>query len=168
MGARGTAELPRKYRVNGRKLVTAAAVIGVAMLGLLVEAWTEEDFPAWLRWLLSVLALAMAGTLATVPRTATMADRTGLTVQGPIRTRRLAWSEIEDIRAEPLRAPAIGARPSLTPSMLMYAYPADGRRRLLLMNLNDLHHDVDRELAVLRAAWTELRDAGPSGGAPRR
>ncbi|MFF1341321.1 hypothetical protein ACFVYT_25935 [Streptomyces sp. NPDC058290] len=35
-----------------------------------------------------------------------------------------------------------------------------GGRRLMLLHLNDMYYDVDREIGVLRAAWTELRDAG--------
>ncbi|WP_405701405.1 PH domain-containing protein [Streptomyces sp. NBC_00069] len=153
----GAQDLPREYRAGGRKAAVALTVLGLMTLGWLVEAWTEELIPYWAKLLSSAVALFVAGIVVTVPRSGTSADRTGLKVKGPLRTRRLAWSEIQDIEARPVGGASLGE--GLVPTVITYAYRAGGRR-LTLLHLNDMYYDVDREVGVLRAAWTELRDAG--------
>ncbi|MFF1490552.1 PH domain-containing protein [Streptomyces sp. NPDC058304] len=125
-------------------------------LGWLVEAWTEELIPYWAKLLSSAVALFVVGIAVTLPRSGTSADRTGLKVKGPLRTRRLAWSEIQDIKAQSIGGSSRGE--GLVPTVVTYAYRAGGRR-LMLLHLNDMYYDIDREVGVLRAAWAELRDA---------
>lgn len=45
-----------------------------------------------------------------------------------------------------------------TPGVVVYAYGRDGRKVLLLF-VDEQHGDVGREIAVLTAAWQELRGA---------
>ncbi|MEV6957520.1 PH domain-containing protein [Streptomyces sp. NPDC051183] len=37
-----------------------------------------------------------------LPRTGTTVDRSGIEIRGPLRTRRLAWAEIQDIATSPV------------------------------------------------------------------
>ncbi|MER5731274.1 PH domain-containing protein [Streptomyces sp. NPDC002138] len=130
---------------------------------LLFVLWTEEIFPSWMKLGLSVLIpLLLAVFAVRVPRSGTLVDRTGIRIRGISRTRRLAWEEVQDIRSEPLRGADLSA---FLPEAVAYAYLAGGRRKLLL-HVNNEGYDMDHEIAVMRAAWAELRGTGSVPEAP--
>ncbi|MEV6978525.1 PH domain-containing protein [Kitasatospora sp. NPDC093806] len=146
MGA--TQELPRRYRADGRQLGLVLLVLGLKTLLVLFIVWTD-DFPRWVQLLTTTAVLLFdLAVLAAVPWSGTYADHAGLRSRGFLRTRRLAWSQIADIRSEPMGHGSL-------PSVVAYAYPTTGRR-MLLVHLNDQHLDspaqVEREVNALRAA----------------
>ncbi|MFE9882632.1 PH domain-containing protein [Streptomyces sp. NPDC005784] len=151
----GAQELPREYRAGKRK-TTPTLITMVCMTALLlIPTWTIA-FPLWLKLLVTVaVPLFVAAVAAVLPRTGTVVDRTGIRIQGPLRTHQLAWADIQDIRTERLPAEAEGK--DWMPNVISYVYLSDGRRKLLI-HVNDLHTDLDREIGVLRSAWSELRD----------
>ncbi|MFB7983984.1 PH domain-containing protein [Streptomyces vinaceus] len=153
--APGSGGLPREYRMSRRRRNGILAILVAKTAVLLLAVWTEDIPPFWFQLGLSVL---MAPTLIVfivrVPRSATLVDNTGIRVRGITRTRRVAWEEVQDIRAEPVP----GSDGGLTPRVVAYAYLTGGRRTLL-KHLDDKDYDVDREIAVLRAARSELRGA---------
>ncbi|MFD3550381.1 PH domain-containing protein [Streptomyces sp. NPDC058655] len=159
----GIQALPRQYRVHGRKMASVLAVFGVAVLGFLVGIWAAEDpVTHQVKVLVSLVTLlffaAVAGTL---PRTGTTVDRSGIQIRGPLRTRRLAWEEIQDITTRPLTSTS-----SVIPDTVVYADLTDGRRKLLI-HLNDLHvTDFDDEIAILQTVCRELGGTDPSHPAP--
>ncbi|MGW4898616.1 PH domain-containing protein [Kitasatospora sp. NPDC004240] len=98
------------------------------------------------------------------PRTGTSADGTGIQVRGLVRTRRLAWADVEDIRAEGVSS--AGDR-TVMPEVAVYAHLSGGRR-VRLVHVNDLHLGsrvrVESEVAALREARAELCGAGKVSG----
>ncbi|MET8546373.1 PH domain-containing protein [Kitasatospora sp. NPDC004799] len=164
MGAR---ELPRTYRANRRKANASVIFMGCAAIPFVITAWTQEIFPHWVKLLVSVATLLLVVAVAvTLPWSGTWVDGAGIRVRGLLRTRRLSWADIEDIRTKPLR-PSPGNQPFM-PKMVAYAYLSSGRR-VLLVHVNDLHlgsrFQVEWEIGVLRAALAELRDKDPVQGA---
>ncbi|MFJ3780052.1 PH domain-containing protein [Streptomyces sp. NPDC090075] len=85
-------------------------------------------------------------------RCSTAADIKAIHVRGMIRRRRLAWEDVQDIQAEATHAE------SPSPGVVVYVYGRDGRR-VQLPFVDDLHVDVEWELAMLMTAWQELRGA---------
>lgn len=155
----GMQELPRQYRVGGRRAVGVLATFGIAMVGFLVVTWTaEEPITDQVKLLVSMVTLlAFAAVAVALPRTGTTVDRSGIQIRGPLRTHRLAWAEIRDIATSP-----VASSSGSMPDTVTYACLSDGRRKLLI-HLNDLHvTDFDHEISVLRAVCTELGDTGPA------
>ncbi|MFF2792638.1 hypothetical protein ACFVT6_38850 [Streptomyces sp. NPDC058049] len=73
----------------------------------------------------------------------------------------MAWEDVQDIRAEPVR----GSDGGFIPRVVVYAYLTGGRRKLL-KHLDDKEYDVDREIAVPRAARAELRGTDTAPDVP--
>ncbi|MGW6914669.1 hypothetical protein ACWGB8_12760 [Kitasatospora sp. NPDC054939] len=120
---------------------------------LMSFVWVESDLlgiPDWVKILTTVAAFLFDATvLLLLPASGTYVDRDGIRVR-VLRTRRLAWAKIEDIRIEPM--PALSKNSGVTPNVVVYAYLTTGRR-VLLAHLNDLHQDslfrVEREVEFL-------------------
>ncbi|MFD9009635.1 PH domain-containing protein [Streptomyces sp. NPDC059552] len=149
----GAGGLPREYRMDrGRRRVLMALLAAKAAL-LMFMVWTEDIPPLWFQIGLSALmALLLIVFVVRTPRSATLVDSTGIRIRGLTRTRRVAWEEVREIRAQPLR----GSDGGIAPRMIAYVYPTNGRRKLL-RNLDDHGYDVEREVALLRAALAEHR-----------
>lgn len=83
----------------------------------------------------------------------TIADIKAIHARGMVKRRRLAWEDIQDIRAEvnPASAMQSGA-----PNVLVHAYGRDGTK-VLLPFVDDIHVNVERELGLLHDSWVELR-----------
>ncbi|MFF3675830.1 PH domain-containing protein [Streptomyces sp. NPDC002120] len=161
--APGGGGLPREYRMSRGRRSTFLAILVAKTAVLLFTVWTEDIPPFWFQLGFSVLmAATLIVLIVRVPRSATLVDNTGIRVRGITHTRRVAWEDVQDIRAEPLR----GSDGDLTPRVVAYAYLTDGRRRLL-NHLDDKGYHVDREIAALRAARAELRgtDTTPDASA---
>ncbi|MFH9723046.1 PH domain-containing protein [Streptomyces sp. NPDC017254] len=111
--------------------------------------------------------VALLGWLVLAARNcATSADLKGIRVRGMVKNRRLAWEDIHDIRAVPNPGAGMGQG---QPGTISFMYRRDGSR-VQLMYVDDNNVAVAREIAVLRAAWEELRGAHwtPGAGADRR
>ncbi|MFD3472488.1 PH domain-containing protein [Streptomyces sp. NPDC058682] len=150
--APGSGGLPREYRMSrGRRNGLLAVLVAKAAL-LLFMVWSEDIPPFWLQLGTSVLVVpTVIVCFVRVPRTATLIDSAGIRVRGITHTRRVAWEDVQDIRAEPVR----GSDGSFVPRVVVYAYLTVGGRKLL-KHVDDQEYDVDREIAVLRAAWAGL------------
>ncbi|MEU9108224.1 hypothetical protein AB0D54_28625 [Streptomyces xanthophaeus] len=163
----GVQALPREYRIKSGRTTVVLVVMGVGFFGALAPVWSDGAIAGWVRLLVTGGLLALfAWLLFAARRCATSVDLKGIRVRTLVRTRRLAWAEVQDIRAVPNPSAAMAAG---APKVIAYAYDDRGRR-LQLMYVDDIHVDVDREVAVIRAAWAELRGAGwePSAQAGRR
>ncbi|MFI1652333.1 PH domain-containing protein [Streptomyces avidinii] len=158
----GAGGLPRAYRMSrGRRNGLMAVLVAKTAL-LLFMVWSEDIPPFWFQLGLSVLmALIVIVFLVRVPRSATLVDSTGIRIRGITRTRRVAWEDVREIRAEPLR----GSNGGLVPRVLAYVHLTGGGRRLL-KHLDDTSYDVDREIAALSAARAGLRDTDTAPDAP--
>ncbi|QQM46220.1 PH domain-containing protein [Streptomyces liliifuscus] len=130
-------------------------VIGLGTLSVLAALWGAE-VPASLRYPFLAAWVALMGWLfyATL-RCSTTADIKAIHARGMVKRRRLAWEDIQDIRAEvnPASAMQSGA-----PNVLVHAYGRDGSK-VLLPFVDDLHVNVERELGLLLDSWSELRGA---------
>ncbi|MCX4808580.1 hypothetical protein OG594_44575 [Streptomyces sp. NBC_01214] len=155
--APGSGGLPREYRMSrGRRNGLLAVLVAKAAL-LLFMVWSEDIPPFWLQLGTSVLVVpTVIVCFVRVPRTATLIDSAGIRVRGITHTRRVAWEDVQDIRAEPVR----GSDGSFVPRVVVYAYLTVGGRKLL-KHVDDQEYDVDREIAVLRAAWAGLHRRTP-------
>ncbi|ROQ93729.1 PH (Pleckstrin Homology) domain-containing protein [Streptomyces sp. 2132.2] len=158
--ALGSEGLPREYRMSrGRRNGILAIVVAKSAL-LLFTVWTEDIPPFWFQLGLSVLVVpTLIVFIVRVPQSATLVDNAGIRVRGITRTRRVAWEDVQDIRAEPVP----GSDGGFTPRVVAYAYLTGGRRTLL-KHLDDKDYDVDREIAALRGAQAELRSTDTTPG----
>ncbi|WP_329281598.1 PH domain-containing protein [Streptomyces sp. NBC_00691] len=159
--------LPREYRIRSGRLAAVYLAAGVGLPTAGLPIWTEEDIPGWVRTLGTLLLLALLGWLVLAARSSsTSADLKGIRVRGMVRSRRLAWEDIHDLRAVPNPSAAMGQG---QPRIISYMYGRDGRR-VQLMYLDDNHVAVDREIAALRVAWERHRGDGwsPNAAADRR
>ncbi|MFB6618474.1 hypothetical protein ACIGFK_29320 [Streptomyces sp. NPDC085524] len=156
--------LPREYR-HGR---SGSALVWVALGGgavtLLVPLWTSS-FPGQVKVLGTGLVLVLGGwALAARRRQFTRVDLKGISRANGLRSRRLAWNDLHDIRtmAVPQGGPG--------PTTVTYAYRTDGSR-LLLPCVDDVELPaVEQEVLVLRSLLVELRgtDWTPDPRAGRR
>ncbi|MEU9301724.1 PH domain-containing protein [Streptomyces sp. NPDC048269] len=163
----GVQALPRDYRIKPGRTAVLLGVMGVGSLAVLTPVWSEEAIPGWVKSLVTGGLLAFFGWLVIAARRCvTSVDLKGIRVRTLVRTRRLAWEDVQDIRAVPNPSASMAAN---APKVIAYAYGADGKR-VQLMYVDDIHVAVDREIAVIRAAWAELRGEGwePSADAERR
>ncbi|MFD3720085.1 PH domain-containing protein [Streptomyces sp. NPDC058674] len=152
--------LPRRYRTTTRKTVTVAWLAGLAIAAFLLKTWIEP-FPLWLQTTTTIVCAAVyVFALCVAPRTFTNVDGEGICLRAVVRTRRLGWADIYDIRTVTPPSPSVGER--ATPARVVYAYRSDGRR-VLLPNLdpNELGEErFSREAAALRALLEERRAPG--------
>ncbi|MFE6488837.1 PH domain-containing protein [Streptomyces sp. NPDC057757] len=129
-------------------------VIGAGTLAMVVALLPDDDLPATFTYPFLLAWVALMGWLfhATL-RCSTTADVKALHARGMIRRRRLAWEDIQSIRAElnPASAMQSGA-----PNVLVHAYDRNGAK-VLLPYVDDLHVNVEREVGLLLEVWEELR-----------
>ncbi|MGW6823314.1 PH domain-containing protein [Streptomyces sp. NPDC055005] len=146
--------LPREYRVRSEQMAGVYVAVGIGTPGVLLTVLNMENTPAWVKSLVVALVLAFFGWLVVAAkRCSTSADLEGIRVRRFTGTRRLAWAEVQDIRAAPNPSAHTAKN---QPTVLSYAYD-DAGRRVQLMYVDDNHVDVAREVGALRAAWEELR-----------
>ncbi|MEV6682835.1 PH domain-containing protein [Streptomyces erythrochromogenes] len=152
--------LPREYRMSRRRRNGLTALLVVKTAVLVLAVWSEDIPPLWFQVGLSVLApLIVLVFIVRMPRCGTVVDSTGISIRGITRTRRVAWEDVQEIRAEPLR----GSDGGLAPRVLAYVYLTGGGRKVLLY-LDDKGYDVDREVAALDVARALRR--GRRGAVP--
>ncbi|MGI5455763.1 PH domain-containing protein [Streptomyces sp. CA-249302] len=146
--------LPREYRMKRNRMLAFLWAIAAGTLTVLAPLMTDDDLSASVAYPLAIVWVAFMGWLfyATL-RCSTSADIKAIHVRGMLRRRRLAWEDIQDIRAE--ANPAAGMQSGVA-DVLVHAYGRDGSK-VLLPFVDDLHVDVERELGVLLTAWEELR-----------
>ncbi|MFD3589339.1 PH domain-containing protein [Streptomyces sp. NPDC058683] len=148
--------LPREYRMTRQRMLTFLVVIAVGTLSLLGGLLTADDLSAGFTYPFAVAWLALMGWLFySTLRCSTRVDIKAIHVRGMVRRRRLAWADIQDIKAE---ASLAGAVQKGAASVLVHAYGRDGSK-VLLPFLDDVHVNVEYELGVLLEAWAELRGA---------
>ncbi|MGW6838507.1 PH domain-containing protein [Streptomyces sp. NPDC054949] len=146
--------LPREYRVRSEQMAGVYVAVGIGTPGVLLTVLNMENTPGWVKSLVVALVLAFFGWLVVAAkRCSTSADLKGIRVRRFTGTRRLAWEEVQDIRAAPNPSAHTAKN---QPTVISYAYD-DAGRRVQLMYVDDNHVDVAREVDALRAAWEELR-----------
>ncbi|MFB7282465.1 PH domain-containing protein [Streptomyces hydrogenans] len=149
--------LPRTYRISPGRITGVLVATGLALPAALIPILADDLMPGWAKGLTVALLLAFVGWMVFAARhLSTSADLKGIRVRGYVRDRRIAWEDIQDIRAVP--NPGAGMARG-APDMISYAYRRDGRR-LQLFYVDDNHVRVDQEIGALRAAWEELRGEG--------
>ncbi|MFF6789100.1 PH domain-containing protein [Streptomyces filamentosus] len=150
----GSSALPRTYRISpGRTRGMIGAIAFSLLLGG-IPMLVQDGVPGWVRWLVLALLVAFAGWGVHAARQlSTSADLKGIRVRGFVRDRRIAWEDVQDIRAVP--NPGAGMAQG-QPQTISYVYGRDGSR-LQLFYVDDNHVRVEREVDALRAAWEELR-----------
>ncbi|MFK3735147.1 PH domain-containing protein [Streptomyces sp. NPDC088090] len=159
--------LPRTYRIRPGRMTAVYVAAGLGLPGALLPVYAEESAPGWVKWLLTWVVLGLLGWIVVAARNlSTTADGRGIHVRGFVRRRRIAWADVQDIRAVPNPSAGMGQG---QPQVISYAYGRDGRR-LQLFYVDDNHVPVEREIEVLRAAWERLRgeDWTEDAGAARR
>ncbi|MFJ6410960.1 PH domain-containing protein [Streptomyces hydrogenans] len=149
-----SSSLPRTYRIKPGKMTAVYIAAGLGLPAALIPLYGEESIPGWVKWLVTWAVLGFVGWIAyAARRLSTTADRQGIRVRGFFRQRRIAWADVQDIRAVPNPSAAMGQG---QPQVISYAYGRDGRR-VQLYYLDDHHVHVEREIEALRAAWQRLR-----------
>ncbi|MFB4318396.1 hypothetical protein [Actinomadura sp. 21ATH] len=137
----------REYRHAGDGwlwVALASPFLGgvVLVVGIALEDGVPIIVPLAVGAALAALFLFVV-RLVTV--TATISDRTHLTVRGPFRDRATAWPDVQGIEIEENQGEA--------PGKVAVLYDAAGRRRTL-PHLNDRGTvDLPREVAALREVW---------------
>ncbi|MFG2621888.1 PH domain-containing protein [Streptomyces sp. NPDC048507] len=153
--------LPRRYRTKTNRAFTLAWALGIPMGAFLLKVWTES-FPYALQ--LSTTVVCAAGFLLvlwTSPRGFTCADEQGISRRAFLRTERLDWADVYDIRTVAMPASTVGRFGRMQPDQA-YAYRADGRRVLLpYLNAQELGEaEFPGEMAVLRSMLADRRADG--------
>lgn len=148
--------LPREYRIGRGRTTGIVVAVSLACVPGVLALLLTDDFSAEVKWSVLLPLLALFAWLVTAStRARTTADLKGIRIRGFLGTRRLSWPEIQDIRVE-INPGAVLQENAAQPNFVSYAYRADGKR-LQLMYLDDATVNLEREVAVLRAAWEELR-----------
>ncbi|MFD9570774.1 PH domain-containing protein [Streptomyces sp. NPDC059982] len=146
--------LPRDYRIRSQQTSAVYVAVGIGTPGTVLSVITLDGVPGGVKLLLIVAVLALFGWLVWASKhCATSADLKGIRVRRFTGSRRLAWEDVQEIRAVPNPSAAMAKN---QPRTISYAYDATGRR-VQLMYVDDNHVDVAREIALIRAAWEELR-----------
>ncbi|MEU8775020.1 PH domain-containing protein [Streptomyces sp. NPDC048606] len=146
--------LPREYRVHARQMTAVYVAVGIGTPGVALSVMNLDDAPGGVKALVMAVILVFFGWLVWASkRCSTSADLQGIRVRRFTRSRRLAWEDVQDIRAVPHPGAALAGS---GPNLVSYAYDSTGRR-LRLVYVDDDHVDVRREVDALRAAWEELR-----------
>ncbi|MER5400283.1 PH domain-containing protein [Streptomyces sp. NPDC002599] len=153
MGA-GYERLPREYRLKRSRMRLFLWVIALGTVSVALTLLSADDLPTSFTYPFLVAWVALMGWLfyATL-RCSTTADLKAIHVRAMVRRRRLAWEDIQGIRAELNPGAALQQN---APGVLVYAFGRDGKK-VLLPFLDDLHVNVEREVTVLLEAWEELR-----------
>ncbi|MCF3182358.1 PH domain-containing protein [Streptomyces polychromogenes] len=150
----GAEMLPRDYRIRSQQMTAVYVAVGVGLPGIALSVLNLDDVPGSVKLAVMAAVLLLFGWLVWASkRCATSADLKGIRVRRFTGSRRLAWEDIQEIRAA--RNPSAGMGQN-QPALISYAYDGEGRR-VQLMYVDDNHVDVEREIAALRAAWEELR-----------
>ncbi|MET9606332.1 PH domain-containing protein [Streptomyces sp. NPDC006512] len=150
----GAGLLPRDYRVRAERMTGAYTAVGIGAPGVLLSVLTMEHVAPGVKPLIAAPVLALFGWLVWASRRcSTLLDRDGIRVRRLTGSRRLAWADVQEIRAAP-RPGAAAAKGR--PPALAYAHDRAGRR-LRLVCVDDGHVDVAREVALIRTVWRELR-----------
>lgn len=146
--------LPREYRLKRSRMRLFLWVITAGTVSVALALLSADDLPTSFTYPFLVAWVALMGWLfyATL-RCSTTADLKAVHVRAMVRRRRLAWEDIQDIRGELNPGAALHEH---APDVLVYAFGRDGKK-VLLPFLDDLHVNVEREVAVLLEAWEELR-----------
>ncbi|WP_371677339.1 PH domain-containing protein [Streptomyces sp. NBC_01276] len=148
--------LPRDYRIRSQQMSAVYVAVGIGTPGVVLSVLNLDDVPAGVKLLLIAVVLVLFGWLVWASkRCATSVDLKGVRVRRFTGSRRLAWEEIQEIRALP--NPSAGMNKN-QPGVISYVYDSAGRR-VQLMYVDDNHVDVAREIGLMRAAWEELRGA---------
>lgn len=146
--------LPLEYRMSSGRLRLLITMILLATPAALLPLLMIEEIPTGIRTVVSLAVVALFGWLVYGSRrSATTADIKAIGVRGFFRRRRVAWEDIQDIRAELNPAAAMQ---SAAPNYITFVYGRDGRK-LQLPYVDDQHVSMEREMALLLDIWTELR-----------
>ncbi|WP_406836196.1 PH domain-containing protein [Streptomyces sp. AHU1] len=150
----GYERLPREYRLKRSRMRLFLWVIAMGTVSVALTLLSADDLPTSFTYPFLALWVALMGWLfhATL-RCSTTADLKAIHVRAMFKRRRLAWEDVQGIRAE--RNPGAALQEN-APDVLVYAFGRNGRK-VLLPFLDDLHVNVEREVAVLLEAWEELR-----------
>ncbi|MER5529666.1 PH domain-containing protein [Streptomyces sp. NPDC002677] len=122
----------REYRKRRRPPGSYFFLLGAVLLNALLQTgrfFGDDGDRHW--WgppfIMLLIAVTLARVLLEQYRAYTRVTSAGITARGPLRTRTWAWSEVYDIRVEPV--PPGSGRDG--PQWLTYLYDFDGRRFLL-------------------------------------
>lgn len=149
----GYDSLPREYRMRRSRRLLFLWLIFASTLSVPGGMLADDDVSVSVAVPFTIAWVTFMGWLFYAAlRCSTAADIKAIHVRGMVRRRRLAWADVQDIKAEAKYSEGDSA------SVVVYVYGRDGGR-MLLPFVDDLHVDVGRELAVLTAAWQELRGA---------
>ncbi|QXE37062.1 PH domain-containing protein [Streptomyces sp. GMY02] len=129
------------------------ATAGVGTVFAVLPLWLV-GIPVWASAAVTLLVVGLLGWLIhAAGQLATVADLKGIEIRGYFGRRRIAWEDIQTIEA----APNPGAlTQNDAPSMIVYVYSRDGKRRLLPY-VDDIHVNLAREYQLLHEIWEELR-----------
>ncbi|MET9606753.1 PH domain-containing protein [Streptomyces sp. NPDC006512] len=156
----GALELPREYRPGRGGTITTLIILALKSGLFLFIMWTEELFSRDVMvWVSVALALFVLPIMVRAPWTVTVADHSGIRHRGIFLTRRIPWTEIEDIRVATPRGPGNRANP------YAYAYLTGGKRKLL-MHVGDGEAGLAGEVAFLRAALARSVGTDPVPDTP--
>ncbi|NUQ97569.1 MAG: PH domain-containing protein [Streptomyces sp.] len=126
-----TGGIERVYRRRRRLPWQHLGLMGVLFLNALIQTSRPSDHDLlhrWVSWGLVPLIMAALVRIALEQfRAHTRVTASGITAQGPLRSRSWAWHEVYDIRVE--QAPRGTGK--LGPQWLTYLYDVQGRRHLL-------------------------------------
>lgn len=148
--------LPREYQLSRSRMRASLGVIATATVSLAGGLLTTDGVPLSFTYPFLIAWAALMGWIFyTILHCSTTADLKAIHVRGVFKKRRLAWEDIQDIRAE---ANPAAARKDTAPDVLVYAYGLDSRK-MLLPFLDNLNVNVEREVGALVEAWEELRGA---------
>ncbi|MFI8266612.1 MULTISPECIES: PH domain-containing protein [unclassified Streptomyces] len=144
-------EGPLHYRTRTNRTSTILWAAGIPTALYLMELSTDDEPLHWLQTSLTVILTALfIYILYSAPRTFTRIDNNGISLRSNLRTRRLHWADIYDIRTVTPPMPSVGE--SSMPTEVVYAYKTNGRR-ILLPNLNSSELEPEaftRETASVR------------------
>ncbi|MFF3020230.1 PH domain-containing protein [Streptomyces sp. NPDC057939] len=150
----GAGLLPREYRIRSARMVGVHVAVGIGAPCVLLTVATMEHVVTGVKLLIATLVVALFGWLVRAARRrSTAIDAEGIRVRRLTGSRRLAWADVQDIRAAPNPGAAMARN---QPLVVSYAHDRTGRR-IQLVYVDDDHVDVTREIALMRAAWRELR-----------
>ncbi|MFJ8155419.1 PH domain-containing protein [Streptomyces sp. NPDC094468] len=125
----------REYRKRRRPPGAHLLLLGVVLLNVLVQTGLRENGGGYW-WAPPAMVLLVVVTLVRVVMEQYLAytrvTGAGITARRPLRTRTWAWSEVYDIRVEPLPRGSGGTGPR----WFTYLYDVEGRR-FLLPHLDD-------------------------------
>ncbi|MEU9452292.1 PH domain-containing protein [Streptomyces sp. NPDC048277] len=130
--------IEREYRKRRKEPLGRLLLLGVLLVNGVVQTgrFTAGGREGVDRWGPPVFTLLLVVTMARIAleyfRAHTRVTAAGITAQGAVRARTWTWSEVYDIRVEPV--PRGSGR--MAPQWLTYLYDFEGRR-FLLPHLND-------------------------------